>query len=250
MTARDLEAAQIVHLSVNGTPCELVGEPARRLSDALRDELGLTGTKIGCHAGDCGACTVLLDSAQVCACIVAVGQCEGRSVTTVEGLAGPDGELSLLQRAFVAHGAAQCGICTPGMLMSAESLLREVARPSEAQVRDALAGVLCRCTGYTKIVEAVLAAATGVVAPARPPAAGCSVGERVERLDAPVKVRGEERFGADQRPAVANEAKADALAMRVVRSPYPHAAFDVDVVDAFRQRWPGVVEVLVAADVP
>ena len=120
MTARDLEARQIVRLQVNGRARELVGEPARRLSDALRDELGLVGTKIGCHAGDCGACTVLLDAEQVCSCIVAVGQCEGRSVTTVEGLADPDGSLSNLQRSFVAHGAAQCGICTPGMLMSAE----------------------------------------------------------------------------------------------------------------------------------
>ena len=250
MTARDLEAAQIVRLHVNGTPRELVGEPARRLSDALRDELGLTGTKIGCHAGDCGACTVLLDATQVCACIVAVGQCEGRSVTTVEGLAGPVGELSLLQRAFVAYGAAQCGICTPGMLMSAESLLREVAKPSEAQVREALAGVLCRCTGYTKIVEAVLAAATGEVAPPRSPAAGCSVGQRVERFDAPAKVRGEERFGADERPGATSGARAEALALRVVRSPHPHATFDVGDIDAFRRRWPGVVDVLVAADVP
>ena len=133
MTARDLEARQIVRLRVNGSQRELVGEPSRRLSDALRDELGLVGTKIGCHAGDCGACTVLLDAEQVCACIVAVGQCEGRAVTTVEGLAGPGGALSDLQRSFVAHGAAQCGICTPGMLMSAESLLRAHPNPPEAE---------------------------------------------------------------------------------------------------------------------
>jgi aerobic-type carbon monoxide dehydrogenase small subunit (CoxS/CutS family) len=101
-----------VRLQVNGSERELVGDPTRRLSDALREELGLTGTKIGCHAGDCGACTVLLDAEQVCSCIVAVGQCEGRVVTTVEGLAGAGGALSNLQRAFVAHGAAQCGICT------------------------------------------------------------------------------------------------------------------------------------------
>ena len=134
MTARDLAARQIVHLQVNGSERELVGDPARRLSDALREELGLTGTKIGCHAGDCGACTVLLDGEQVCSCIVAVGQCAGRSVTTVEGLAAADGALSPLQRAFVAHGSAQCGICTPGMLMSAEALLRRNPRPSAAEV--------------------------------------------------------------------------------------------------------------------
>jgi len=147
MTARDLPAIQLVRIDVNGRGRELAGDPGRRLADALRDELGLTGTKIGCHAGDCGACTVLLDGEQVCSCIVGVGQCEGRAVTTVEGLACADGALSPLQRAFVAHGAAQCGICTPGMLMSAEALLRANPQPSEVEVRDALAGVLCRCTG-------------------------------------------------------------------------------------------------------
>ena len=130
MTARDLPAIHVVRVGVNGAACELAGDPARRLSDALRDELGLTGTKIGCHAGDCGACTVLLDAEQVCSCMVAVGGCEGRAVTTVEGLAGAGGALSNLQRAFVAHGAAQCGICTPGMLMAAHDLLAANQRPS------------------------------------------------------------------------------------------------------------------------
>jgi aldehyde oxidoreductase len=246
MTARDLETRQIVRLRVNAAERELVGAPARRLSDALRDELGLTGTKIGCHAGDCGACTVLLDGEQVCSCIVAVGQCEGRTVTTVEGLAGAGGELSLLQRAFAAHGAAQCGICTPGMLMSAESLLRANPQPSEAEVRDALAGVLCRCTGYTKIVEAVLAAASGDVIGALMPLAGAAVGRRVERLDAPGKLRGEERFAADQRPSGAPAV----LAMRVVRSPHARASFELGDRAAFCQRWPGVVDVLSSADVP
>ena len=100
MTARDLPDAEVVRLVVNGSARELAGDPSRRLSDALRDELALTGTKIGCHAGDCGACTVLLDDEQVCSCIVAVGQCGGRSVVTVEGLAAADGTLSTLQRAF------------------------------------------------------------------------------------------------------------------------------------------------------
>ncbi|MGZ5216146.1 MAG: molybdopterin-dependent oxidoreductase [Caldimonas sp.] len=246
MTARDLEARQVVRLDVNGAEHALVGDPARRLSDALRDELGLIGTKIGCHAGDCGACTVLVDDAQVCACLVAVGQCEGRAITTVEGLADAAGALSPLQRAFVAHGAAQCGICTPGMLMSAESLLRAKPHPSEAEVRDALAGVLCRCTGYTKIVEAVLAVAAGEVEPAPVAAVGRSVGSRAARLDAPAKVRGEERFGADQWPA----GPSAALAMRIVRSPHASASFEVSDLDAFRRRWPGVVAVLGAADVP
>ena len=248
MTARDLPALQVVRFSVNALPRELPGDPSRRLSDALRDELGLTGTKIGCHAGDCGACTVLLDGAQVCACIVAVGQCEGRAVTTVEGLADVDGRLSTLQRAFVAHGAAQCGICTPGMLMSAESLLRVNACPSEIEVHDALAGVLCRCTGYRKIVEAVLAVAAGNVVDAPEPAAGKAVGSRVARLDAPAKVTGAERFGADALPRGATSTSM--LTMRVFRSPHAHAGFEIGDLAPLFARWPGLVDAVTAADVP
>jgi CO/xanthine dehydrogenase Mo-binding subunit/aerobic-type carbon monoxide dehydrogenase small subunit (CoxS/CutS family) len=247
VTARDLPAIHVVRVGVNGAACELAGDPARRLSDALRDELGLTGTKIGCHAGDCGACTVLLDGEQVCSCIVAVGQCAGRSVTTVEGLAATDGPLSALQRAFVAHGAAQCGICTPGMLMSAESLLRANPRPNEAEVEAALAGVLCRCTGYRKIVEAVLAAAAGAVVDAPLPATGRAVGSRAARLDAPAKVTGSERFGADAWPEAGTAA---VLAMRVIRSPHAHARFEVGDLRELHARWPGLVDVVSAADVP
>ncbi len=249
MTARDLPATQVVRFVVNGAAHALAGDPSRRLADALRDELGLTGTKIGCHAGDCGACTVLLDGEQVCACIVAVGQCEGRAVTTVEGLADADGRLSTLQRAFVAHGAAQCGICTPGMLMSAESLLRANAAPSEAEVDEALAGVLCRCTGYRKIVEAVLAVAAGDVVDAPEPKAGHAVGCRVARLDAPAKVTGSERFAADALPA-RTASSPPWLAMRVIRSPHSHAAFAIGDLTPLRLRWPGIVDVLTAADVP
>src|SRR5690606_31791632 len=134
---KPIEAGVAIALQVNGEPRRVAFDPRGRLSDLLRDELGLTGTKIGCHAGDCGACTVLLDGSQVCACLVAAGQCAGRAVTTVEGLAN-DGRLSTLQQAFVEHGAAQCGICTPGMLVAATSLLAEVPQPSEAQVIDAI----------------------------------------------------------------------------------------------------------------
>src|SRR6185369_4270259 len=246
MTARDLPAIQVVHVVVNGAVCELAGDPTRRLADALRDELGLTGTKIGCHAGDCGACTVLLEGEQVCSCIVAVGQCEGCAVTTIEGVAAADGTLTPLQRAFVAHGAAQCGICTPGMLMSASALLRANPTPSEQNVLDALAGVLCRCTGYRKIVEAVLAVARGDVLDAPAPPAGAAVGARVARLDGRAKVTGAERFGADLLPAAA----ASMLAMRVVRSPHPHARFEVGDLAPLFARWPGLVDVVAAADVP
>ena len=147
---------------VNGRAVEVEAAPASRLTRVLRDHLGLTGTKVGCDAGDCGACTVLLDGEQVCACLVPLGQVRGRTVTTVEGLA-ENGSLSRLQRAFHEHGAAQCGICTPGMLMAASTLLDRPRPPSEAEVLDALGGVLCRCTGYRKIVWAVLAAVNGMM---------------------------------------------------------------------------------------
>ena len=236
-------ATSVIRVTVNQARHELSASRNQRLSDVLRDELGLTGTKVGCHAGDCGACTVLLDGEQVCSCIVAVGQCEGRAVTTVEGLAGPGGELSALQQAFVQHGAAQCGICTPGMLMSAQALLLHNPHPTEAEVLDALGGVLCRCTGYRKIVEAVLAVAAGVKAPVDTPAAGHAVGSRLARLDGPAKVRGAEKFGADAWPQ-------GTLAMRVLRSPHAHARFVLGDFSALKARWPGLLDVLTAADVP
>src|SRR5512134_3605527 len=147
--ARDLAAApaggRTIAFAVNGATRRVVAPPASRLADVLRDELGLTGTKIGCNAGDCGACTVLLDGRQVCSCLTPLGQAEGRSVTTVEGVAR-NGRLATLQVAFQNHGAAQCGICTPGMLMAAADLLARKRRPTAEEVKDALGGVLCRCT--------------------------------------------------------------------------------------------------------
>ncbi|MCX7159486.1 MAG: (2Fe-2S)-binding protein, partial [Proteobacteria bacterium] len=169
-----------------------------RLADVLRDELGLTGTKIGCNAGDCGACTVLIDGRQVCSCLTAVGQAAGRQVTTVEGLAD-EGRLTGLQVAFQKHGAAQCGICTPGMLMAAADLLARNDAPDEVAVKDALGGVLCRCTGYQKIIEAVLDVASrpGL---ALPPVVGEAVGARAAKVDGVARLTGEERFGADGIP--------------------------------------------------
>jgi carbon-monoxide dehydrogenase small subunit len=141
---------------LNGRPVSVEAPGARRLLDVLREHLGVTGTKEGCGEGECGACSVLIDGEVVNSCLVAAGQVEGCEVLTVEGLAN-GGELSTLQRAFVDRGAAQCGICTPGMLLAAHALLRQTPRPSEDEVRVGLAGNLCRCTGYTKIIDAVLA---------------------------------------------------------------------------------------------
>ena len=147
-----------ISLTVNGSPRELDSAPLVRLLDALRGPLGLTGTKEGCGEGECGSCTVLLDGDPVNACLVPIGQCEGREITTVEGL-GKAQHLSPLQRCFIDEGGAQCGICTPGMLIAAEALLRQRPDPDEPAIREALAGNLCRCTGYQRIVESVLSAA-------------------------------------------------------------------------------------------
>lgn len=133
-------------------------DPTKRLVDFLRDEMGLTGTKEGCGEGECGACTVILDKKAVHACLVLTGQIKKKSLLTVEGLA-QNGEPSPLQKAFIKHGAVQCGYCTPGMLMSASALLMENPRPTEAEVRLALAGNICRCGDYSAIVDAVLDAA-------------------------------------------------------------------------------------------
>jgi CO/xanthine dehydrogenase Mo-binding subunit/aerobic-type carbon monoxide dehydrogenase small subunit (CoxS/CutS family) len=235
--------AERIVFTLNGTPTEVHAPPAMRLADLLRDTIGLTGTKIGCNAGDCGACTVLLDGRQVCACLVPAGQLGGRSVTTVEGLAA-DGRLSALQEAFARHGAAQCGICTPGMLMAAADLLERTKRPDEAAVLDALGGVLCRCTGYRKIVEAVLSVGSNAPLEDAPPRAGEAVGARMRHPDAEAIVTGSHRFGADALPDGAF------LTLRPVRSPHPHARFSIGDLAPLFARFPGLVRVLTAEDVP
>ena len=152
-------AKQIVELSVNGDRYEVLIVPWRTLADVLREDLRLTGTKIGCGHGDCGACTVLLDGRSVCSCLTLAVDAEGREVTTIEGLAAAHDELHPVQQAFVERGALQCGFCTPGMVMNSVDLLARTPRPDEGQIRHALSGNLCRCTGYTKIVDAIAAAA-------------------------------------------------------------------------------------------
>jgi carbon-monoxide dehydrogenase small subunit len=158
--------------SVNKEPVEIAVEPHLTLLDVLRDTLGLTATKEGCGTGDCGACTVLVDGEPVCSCLMLAVEAEGCEVTTVEGLAlrragepvpskaeGPAGDLHPLQKALIAYGGLQCGFCTPGVLLSSVALLARNPRPTESEIREALAGNLCRCTGYDKIVRAVQAAA-------------------------------------------------------------------------------------------
>ena len=144
--------------TVNGSAVEVEAAGSRRLLDVLREDLALTGTKEGCGEGECGACSVLLDGAVVDSCLVPVSQANGASIQTVEGLA-PDGRLGTLQRAFLETGGAQCGICTPGMLIAGHAFLVSGAAPTEEAIREAIAGNLCRCTGYTKIIDAIALAA-------------------------------------------------------------------------------------------
>ena len=147
-----------ISFTVNGTPHTVLVPPLLRLLDVLREELHLTGTKEGCGEGECGACAVHLDGKLVNSCLVPVVQAQGAKVRTVEGLALAAEALSGIQQAFLDHDGAQCGICTPGMLLAAESLLEKNATPSQADIRVALAGNLCRCTGYMRIFEAVVRA--------------------------------------------------------------------------------------------
>ncbi|TAL07910.1 MAG: aldehyde oxidase [Chloroflexota bacterium] len=242
----------------------------RRLADVLREDLGLTGTKVGCNAGDCGACTVRIDDQQACACLVPVAQVAGSDVRTVEGMGAAAtrgageapprefADLSGLQQAFLETGAAQCGICTPGMLMAAEELVEGPDAPTEAQIADAIGGVLCRCTGYRKIVEAVgqAAAATrggpvGAAGPAGGPGAATAplgarlpaVGARLAKVDGIERVAGTATYGADQPPAAF-------LALRAVRSPHARARFRIGDLEPLRRRFPGLAMVLTAADIP
>jgi len=133
--------------------------PNRRLLDVLREELHLTGTKEGCGIGECGACTVLLNGRPVNSCLILAGQAQGSEITTIEGVETEDGDLHPLQEAFLEEGAVQCGFCTPGMVLSALALLRKNPGPSEDEIKEAISGNLCRCTGYKQIVEAIKAAA-------------------------------------------------------------------------------------------
>jgi CO/xanthine dehydrogenase Mo-binding subunit/aerobic-type carbon monoxide dehydrogenase small subunit (CoxS/CutS family) len=249
-------AAATVSFTLNGRPTTVSAPAFASLADTLREELGLAGTKIGCEAGDCGACTIRLDGEQVCACLVATAQADGARVDTVEGA---DPTTDRLRAAFLARGAAQCGICTPGMLMAATDLLARNSGPSRSDVEDAIGGVLCRCTGYLQIVEAILdvSAGSGASAGSDPSAQRSvfmhrvgegsdpttAVGARLPRVDGWPKVAGTDKFGADEAPA-------DALWMRVVRSPHARARFTLGDLDRVKARNPGLAAILTAKDVP
>jgi CO/xanthine dehydrogenase Mo-binding subunit/aerobic-type carbon monoxide dehydrogenase small subunit (CoxS/CutS family) len=225
--------------TLNGKPVSTTPATGERLSETLRESLGARDVKIGCNAGDCGACTVLLDGTPVCACLTPTQQAEGRQVHTLTGL--QDDEIATrLRESFQDFGAAQCGICTPGMMVAAVALLRETPDPTEEQVQDALGGVLCRCTGYRKIIEAVLAVANP--SPALDDPVG-HTGAAIRRLDGQAKVEGREAFGDDIAPA-------GTLEILIIRSPHARAAFVLGDLDGFITAHDGVEAVLTAADIP
>ncbi len=229
-------AKDVIGFTLNGAPVQSAAQGHARLSATLREELGAKDVKVGCNAGDCGACTVLIDGAPVCACLTSTAQAMGRDVQTLRGIEPK--LLTRLQDSFTAHQAAQCGICTPGMMISAAALLSDVARPNTAQVQDALGGVLCRCTGYRKIIDAVVA--VGADLPKRSAKGG--VGDAIPRLDGAAKVEGTERFGDDVAPD-------GALIALVIRSPFAHAAFELGDLGPLRALV-GIEAVLTAQDIP
>ncbi len=222
-------------LKVNGLAREVYADPGETLLFCLRERLGLTGTKEGCGDGECGACMVLLDGAPVNSCLTLLGEAEGREITTIEGLTR-EGKMTPLQEAFVTKGAVQCGFCTPGLLVSATALLARSPHPTEPEIREAIAGNLCRCTGYAKVVEAIQAVACGEECLREQGGLGTSVA----RLDAVEKVTGSAQFGADvSRPGQ--------LWGAVVRSTRPHARIlAIDPAEALSV--PGVAAVVTGAD--
>ena len=238
------DAQALTQITVNGRSMNVQAEPLERLSDVLRAQLGLTGTKVGCNTGDCGACTVLLEGKPVCSCLTPIAQVSNSCITTIEGL-DENGTLSRLQQSFLHFGAAQCGICTPGMLMSAQALLEHTPEPTQEQVEDALGGVLCRCTGYKKIIDAVMQATTFDASEQQRPTAGIrqNVGAAIRHLDGEPKVNGALQYGADPAPE-------NALALRLVRSEHHAALFDTGDLQAWINKHPGITHVLTARDIP
>ena len=230
---------QGVSFTVGGTQQRVEAHPGKRLSEVLREDLNLKSVKVGCDAGDCGACTVLIDGQQHCACLTPVIQADGCHVETLE-TAEP--ELARrLQDSFLRHGAAQCGICTPGIMMAAMALLRTTPTPRDAEVEEALGGVLCRCTGYRKIIAAVVNA-HGVSPGKRLAEAGSAVGQSVPRLDGRPKVDGSETFGADFVPN-------GSLLIRAVRARHHHAVFELGDTERWQAQHPCIHAVITARDI-
>ncbi|NNE82111.1 MAG: molybdopterin-dependent oxidoreductase, partial [Silicimonas sp.] len=225
-----------VTFRLNGADVTIAPRTGERLSEALRERMAARDVKVGCNAGDCGACTVLVDGAPVCACLMTAQQVEGHAVETVSGLVKDDPVAQALLERFQDHGAAQCGICTPGMMVSAVALLRATPEPDETTVEQALGGVLCRCTGYRKIMDAVMGRPANLYGHG-------DVGDAIRRLDGAEKITGQEAFGDDVAPP-------GTLEIRLIRSPHAHADFTLGDIAGFAAATPGVATILTAKDVP
>lgn len=227
---------EMTEFTLNGKLVSAAPVPGERLSEMLRERVGARDVKIGCNAGDCGACSVLVDGAVICACLTPAQQVAGKNIETLGGLYGVDDITNSLAESFLNHGAAQCGICTPGMMVSAVSLLRENATLNEEAVKDALGGVLCRCTGYRKIIDAVL----NVASPTNEKSG--HVGESIRRLDGIIKVSGKDLFGDDVAPSGTEE-------IFVIRSPFPRAEFQFGNLETYQSEHSSVSAILTADDV-
>jgi len=237
-------------MRVNGREAKVRVSPDALLVDVLRNQLGWTGVKVGCGAGECGACTVLLNGQPVASCITPAFKAQGAEVLTIEGLASADGELHPIQKAFLAEGAVQCGFCTPGLILATKALLDANHDPNDAEIRTALAGHLCRCTGYNSIIAAVHRAAAAlrdgkdIILPSGDTSE--AIGEPLVRKDGVAKVTGRHSFGADSAPDIDAGNLLHAVA---VFSAHPYA--EVTAIEtAHAKAVPGVVAVLTAADVP
>lgn len=233
---------QSTEFKLNGRMVTVSAAAGARLSHSLREQLGAKDVKIGCNAGDCGACTVLVDGDPVCACLMPTQQAAGKTLETLVGLVGQDPRAKALVQSFQNHQAAQCGICTPGVMVSAVALLRNVRTPTIGQIQDALGGVLCRCTGYRKIIDAVCEVGQAEAFPEAVSGSG-AVGTSVARLDGLQKLQGREVFGDDVAPT-------QALVIKAVRSPFARAEFRFGDLEHYVTSTAGVHAVLTAADVP
>jgi aerobic-type carbon monoxide dehydrogenase small subunit (CoxS/CutS family) len=230
-----------IQLDVNGVAYDVLVDPGRSLADVLRDDLGLTGTKRACNEGECGSCAVHLDGTVVNSCLVLAVEAVGQRIATIEGLSH-NGTLDPLQQAFADHFASQCGYCTPGMIMTAKALLAENPKPTEDDIRQAIRGNLCRCTGYAKIVDAVLAASGQLEVRTYRPSDMAVVGHALPRTDSLEKVTGKAAYAYDMRLA-------GMLYGEILRSPLPYARvtkIDTSAAEAL----PGVLAVYTQKDMP
>jgi CO/xanthine dehydrogenase Mo-binding subunit/aerobic-type carbon monoxide dehydrogenase small subunit (CoxS/CutS family) len=230
---------RLINLKVNGDCYEVAVEPWTILADVLREDLGLTGTKKACDLGNCGSCTVLMNGKPVLSCLVLALDAQSKDIVTIEGMA-KDGKLHPLQQAFIDHGAIQCGFCTPGMLLSAKALLDENPHPTEEEVKQSISGNLCRCTGYHKVVEAILGVTEADQNEISEATQYRVVGKRIPRVDANVKATGQAEFSVDVvLPRM--------LHGKILRSPYPHAR--ISIIDTSRaEALPGVRAVITGKD--